>query len=81
MISFDIMIFNDVNDDTIISNIETTNIELIDELICINVIIEKKLKVVKSTKTLIKFIMITLRNVFVQLREKIVVKCLSSKET
>ena len=81
MISFDIMIFNDVNDDTIISNIETTNIELIDELTCINVIIEKILEVMKSTKTSIKFIMITLRNVFVQLRDEIAVKCLSSEET
>ena len=75
------MIFNDVNDDTIISNIETTNIELVDELTYINVIIEKILEIVKSTKTSTKFIMITLRNVFVQLRNEIAIKCLSSKET
>ena len=81
MISFDIMIFNDVIDDTVISNIETTDIELINELICINVIIEKILEVMKSAKTSIKLIMITLRNVFIQLRDEIVVKCLSSKET
>ena len=81
MISFDIMIFNEINDDTIISNIKTTNIELIDELTCIDVIVEKILKIVKSTKTSIRLIMITLRSVFVQLRDEIAVKCLSSKKT
>ena len=81
MISFDIVIFNDVDDDTVVSNIETTDIELIDELTCIDVIAEKVLKLVKSTKTSIRLIMITLRNVFVQLRDEIVVKCLSSKKT
>ena len=75
------MIFNEVNDDTVTSCIETTDTELTDELTCINVIVEKILEIVKSTKTSTRFIMITLRNVFVQLRDEIAVKCLSSKKT
>ena len=75
------MIFSEVNDDTVTSNIETTNIELVDELTCIDVIAEEILEVMKSTKTSTKLIMTTLRSVFVQLRDEIAVKCLSSKET
>ena len=81
MISFDIVIFSEINDDTVTSNIETTDIELTDELTCIDVIVEKILKVVKSAKTSTRFIMTTLRNVFVQLRNEIAVKCLSSEKT
>ena len=81
MISFDIVIFSEVDDDTVTSNIETTDTELADELTCIDVIAEKILKVVKSTKTSTRLIMTTFRSVFVQLRDEIAVKCLSSEET
>ena len=81
MISFDIMIFSEIDDDTVASSIETTDIELADELICINVIAEEVLEVVKLTKTSTRFIMTTLRSVFVQLRDEIAVRCLSSEET
>ena len=73
-------IFNEI-DDTVALNIDISNIELTDGLICIKMIVEKMLNVIKSAKTSTRLIMITLRNVFVQLRDETIAKCRSSKET